>query len=62
MFSKENNHPINYTWKEYYVILEDIRRSGICNMWGAATILADACGITRSLASDILLSWIRNYD
>ena len=62
MFSKENNHPINHDWKEYYIILEDIRKSGICNMWGAAPVLADFAGIPKSLATDILLSWISNYN
>lgn len=55
-------HPINKAWKDYYVLLEGIRQSGICNMWGASPVLADFAGITQSLARDILLSWIANYD
>ena len=58
----ENKHPINPEWKEYYLVLEGIRRSGICNMWGASPYLAEFAGITQSLAKDVLLSWIENYD
>lgn len=58
----ENKYPINYEWKEYYMILEGIRRSGICNMWGASPYLAELAGITQGLAKDVLLSWITNYD
>jgi len=55
-------YPINHKWKEYYIMLEAIRQSGICNMWGASPYLAELAGITKSLAKDVLLSWIENYD
>lgn len=55
-------HPINHDWKNYYILLEGIRQSGICNMWGAAPYLTELAGIAQSLASDILMSWISNYD
>ena len=32
-------HPINSDWKDYYIILEGIRLSGITNMWGAHPLL-----------------------
>lgn len=58
----ENKYPINPEWKEYYMALEGIRRSGICNMWGASPYLAEFTGIAQSLAQKILVSWIENYD
>ena len=54
-------HPINPDWKEYYIMLEGIRLSGITNMWGAHPYLAEFAGITQNLAKDVLLSWIDNY-
>ena len=58
----ENKYPINPEWREYYLVLEGIRRSGICNMWGAADPLNQitGCGIKR--AQEVLVSWIENYD
>ena len=35
----ENKYPINSEWKDYYKVLEGIRRSGICNMWVQPTRL-----------------------
>lgn len=62
MSTESKAHPINHDWKEYYILLEGIRRSGKCNMWGAHEPLADLANITKSLAKDILLSWIQNYE
>jgi len=31
-------------------------------MWGAAPYLEQACGITNSLAEEVLVNWIHNYD
>lgn len=58
----EKERPINPEWEDYYVLLEGIRRSGITNMWGAAPVLASLAGIDQKLASNVLLSWIENYD
>lgn len=59
-YMKEN--PINEEWKEYYILLEGIRESGICNMWGASPYLAELADIDHKLAQKILCSWIKNYD
>ena len=56
------SHPIKEEWNEYYVALERIRRSGICNMFGAAQPLAVLTNISETLATEILMSWIENYD
>lgn len=54
-------HIINPEWKEYYMILEGIRKSGICNMWGASPYLAELASIDHELAIKVLCSWIENY-
>lgn len=55
-------YPINHEWKDYYIMLEAIRQSGICNMWGASPVLAELEGIDHKFAQKILCSWIENYD
>lgn len=58
----EKNYPVNPEWTAYYEMLESIRVSGVCNMWGASTVLADLAGIDLDLAGKILASWIANYN
>ena len=55
------NRPIKEEWNEYYQTLEDIRKTGICNMWGASPYLAEIEDIDEDLAKEVLLSWIENY-
>lgn len=55
-------HPIKEEWIDYYKELEDIRRSGIVNMFGSAPVLAEACDIDEDLAKEVLISWMNNYD
>ena len=60
---KETKNTINPEWEEYYKTLENIRRSGICNMWGASPYLkALHPKLSSKESSDILMSWICNYD
>ena len=60
--NNKEKHPINPEWEEYYQTLETIRRLGICNMWGASPVLADFADISQELATDVLISWITNYE
>lgn len=54
---------INRKHNKYYDALEVIRKSGITNMWGAAPYLKEIFPeLTRDEATDILLTWIDNYD
>lgn len=53
---------INKEHINYYKTLEAIRRSGICNMWGAASYLADMENISEEKAEEVLLEWITNYN
>jgi hypothetical protein len=62
MSAESKAHPINHDWEAYYKLLEGIRRSGICNMWGAAPYLAELAGINQRQATEVLVSWISNYD
>lgn len=46
----------------YYKMLEGIRCSGVCNMWGASPVLAKKASISEEDAETILLEWINNYN
>ena len=54
----------NPEWAEYYVYLEDLRQSGVVNMYGARPYLAkymEEDNIDASPAT-VLASWMKNYD
>lgn len=55
-------YKINKEHIGYYRTLEGIRRSGICNMWGASPYLANMENISEEKAEEVLLEWIFNYD
>ena len=52
---------IKEEWEEYYKTLEAIRRSGICNMYGASPYLAELTGLDEPLCREILVNWMNNY-
>lgn len=59
----DTKHPICEEWMEYYKTLEAIRRTGVVNMWGAAPVLRECFPfISEQKSTDVLLSWIANYD
>lgn len=53
---------INPANEEYYMFLEDLRLSGITNMYGATSYLEEAFDISRNKASAVLLEWMQNYE
>lgn len=55
-------YQINKEHISYYKTLETIRRSGVCNMWGAAPHLAKMENISEEKAEEVLLEWITNYN
>ena len=57
----ENTNEIREDWYEYYRTLEAIRDSGIVNMYGAASYLAEYCEIDEKLARQVLVNWMHNY-
>ena len=46
----------------YWIYLENLRRSGVTNMFGAAPYLQKEFGLTRNEATKILADWMKNYN
>ena len=59
---EQDKYAIRSDWTKHYKTLEQIRKSGITNMFGAAPYLASMNGISEELATKILCNWIHNYD
>lgn len=58
-----DKYPIREDWEYYYNTLEDIRQSGIINMWGADIPLKQSCPeLSKKEAQEILVNWIHNYN
>lgn len=47
---------------EELLYLEELRKSGVTNMFGATPYLQEQFGIGMDRARDILIYWMRNYD
>ena len=52
----------NEAWTWHYQYLEDLRQSGVVNMYGAAPYLVTEAGGAPWEARQILVSWMENYD
>ena len=52
----------NEEWIEYYEYLEDLRQSGVTNMFGASPYLQEDFGLDRRKAREVLSSWMTHYD
>lgn len=50
------------TNNNYWIFLENLRRSGATNMFGAAPYLESAFGLSRQEAHKILMDWMSNYN
>ena len=46
---------------EYYEYLDDLRESGVVNMFGAGAYLEHQFGLSRYEAKDILIAWMKQY-
>jgi hypothetical protein len=46
---------------EYFEFLNDLRDYGVCNMFGAGPILAEAFSLDNYKAKEILLLWMESY-
>ena len=53
---------IKEEWNEYYVYLEDLRQSGVTNMFGAAPYLQEEFDLSKKEAREILVNWMTNYE
>ena len=49
-------------WKVYFDYLDDLRGSGITNMFGAAPYLEQEFGVSKAGARTILKQWMESYD
>jgi hypothetical protein len=61
---ENNKYPIKEEWEEYYKTLEAIRRTGVCNMWGAGIYLKECFPdeLSEQTANNVLVNWIHNYN
>ena len=50
------------TTNEYWIYLEDLRRSGETNMYGATPYLMAEFGLSKNEARKILADWMQNYN
>ena len=50
------------TTNKYWVYLENLRRSGVCNMFGATPYIMDEFGVDKNEARAILMDWMNNYN
>ena len=48
--------------QEYFAYLDDLRDSGVTNMFGAAPYLQEEFGLDRYEARDILLQWMQSFN
>ena len=53
---------IKEEWTEYYVYLEELRQSGVTNMFGSAPYLREEFGLGRRESIKIVANWMDNYD
>jgi len=45
----------------YLEYLDDLRESGVTNMYGAGTYLENAFSLSRRDARDILMDWMKTF-
>lgn len=54
---------MNEEYKDYYLFLEDLRKSGITNMFGASPYLEAAFKeLDKKSARTVLTNWMQNYN
>ena len=60
--SREERNNMREEWIGYYTYLEELRRSGVTNMYGAVPYLQDEFALTKKEAIEILTNWMKNYE
>ena len=50
------------TENKYWIFLENVRRSGVINMFGAAPYLEEIFGLSKKEAREVLADWMANYN
>lgn len=51
----------NEDLSNHFNYLDELRDSGVTNMWGASTYLQDEFALDRSTAIAILAKWMESY-
>lgn len=52
---------MGYEFEKYFGFLDDLRESGVTNMFGATPYLIEEFGVDRSTARRILIEWMRSF-
>ena len=52
---------MKYEFEEYFEYLDQLRESGVTNMFGATPYLVEEFGVDRSTARRILTEWMRSF-
>lgn len=52
---------MGYEFEKYFGFLDDLRESGVTNMFGASPYLIEEFGVDRSTAYSILTEWMRSF-
>lgn len=47
--------------EQYFEFLDDLRESGVTNMFGAGPYLQDAFGLSRLDARSIVIEWMETF-
>ena len=47
---------------DYFNYLEELRQSGVTNMFGATPYLMEEFGMSQREAKDVLLQWMKSYE
>jgi len=47
--------------EQYYNYLNDLRDSGVTNMFGASPYLQEEFGLSRYEAKTVLMSWMKSF-
>lgn len=50
------------TTNKYWIYLENLRKSGVTNMFGATPYLMEEFDLDKKEASKILSDWMHNYN
>lgn len=50
------------TDNKYWVFLENLRKSGVTNMFGSPQYVMDAFGVDFHRAVEIVSEWMKNYN
>ena len=50
------------TENPYWIYLEELRRSGVTNMYGAGPYVQQEFGVSRREAIKIVADWMKNYN